>query len=90
MTKKVEKTKKNLFLVDIHFVGDKSLHGEGNTILEAIESITAPVKVFSKGTIRVTDGTLVMQETWMPKRMRRVFRPLSQRFVAKELEYLMK
>lgn len=90
MTKKVDKAKKNLFTVDINFVGDSSLRGKGETILEALESITPPVKVFSKGIIRVTDGTKVMEETWMPKRMRRVFRPLSQGFVAKELEYLMK
>ena len=83
------KKKAEKVVVEIIFA-DKTLRGEGETVLDALESITPPIKIFLKGTIRVSEGDKQFERTWIPKRMRRVFRPLSQAFVAKELTYLLK
>lgn len=86
--KKLKKVSKPV-VVQVTFAGNV-LKGEGETVLEAIEAITPPIKIFTKGTIKVTSGVKTLEETWMPVRMKRLFRPLSQSIVAKELTYLMK
>ena len=86
--KKKKEEKISPVVVVINFP-DHTLKGEGKTVLEAIEAIDPPIKIFTKGTIRITDGVRSLEETWFPVRMKRLFRPLSQGIVAKELEYLM-
>lgn len=80
--------KKKKVIFQIKFA-DTILRGEGNTVLEALAAIDPPLKIFTKGTIQITDGVKSLEETWMPVRMKRLFRPLSQGIVAKELSYLM-
>lgn len=70
--------------------GDEVLKGKGETMLEAIESITPPVKIFLKGIVRATDGKKQVEKVWLPKRMRRMFMGISKKYVADELTYLMK
>jgi len=77
------------FVVEIIFP-DRTLRGKGKTVLEALETITPPIKIFTKGTVKVSSGEKSVERTWMPSRMKRLFRPLSQEIVAKELTYLMK
>lgn len=85
----MSKKKSDKIAIEIVFA-DKTLRGNGENMLEAIESIPVPIKVFLKGTIKITQGDKSLERTWMPKRIRRLFRPLSQSTVAKELTYLLK
>lgn len=84
--KKVED--KDKVTIEINFAG-KVLRGEGASIYEAMQAIEKPITIFTKGTIKVVDGDRSVVRTWMPVRMKRFFRPLSQSIVAKELTYLL-
>ena len=70
--------------------GKDIFSGSGDTALEALQSTPLPIKIISKGTISLTDGTKSMSQTWQPVKIKRLFFPLSQALLAKQLSYLMK
>jgi len=86
---KAEKPKEPRFVVKITF-GNEIFKGEGLTLLEALQKVKSPVNIFIKGTLDVTDGTKTLSKTLLPFKMRRLFQPLAQRVIAKQLMLLMK
>jgi len=87
--KNQKKTEEKSFTVSLS-LGDKIYTGYGENTLSALRSIVPPIKIFTKGTITVTDGQKQMKQTWMPVKLKRLFYPLSQPVLAKQLTYLMK
>ena len=81
--------KPTLFKLKITLAGD-TLKGEGVTALEALESITPPVKIFTKGDIELSYGKKKMKQTWQPVKLRRLFFPVAQGILSKQLEYLLR
>jgi hypothetical protein len=71
-------------------LGNEVLQGSGDTVLEALRSITPPVKIFTKGLIKLVKGEKKMEQTWIPARVKRLFYPLAQPVLSKQLEYLLK
>jgi len=94
-TKKVAKKKSTLsddkpvYKLTI-VVGGQTLTGEGETALLALRSITPPVKIFTKADIELVYGDKRTFETWQPARVKRLFYPLAQNILSKQLEYLLR
>jgi hypothetical protein len=70
--------------------GEYEIGGSGSTALAAIQSLPVPVKIVSKGLLKLTNGQKKVELMWMPAKLKRVFQPLAQSVMAKQLEYLMK
>lgn len=70
-------------------LGDKVLKGFGGTALEALQSITKPVKIITKGTVTMTKGDLKMTKIMQPAQIKKLFYPLAQGVLSKQLDYLM-
>jgi len=64
--------------------------GKGATALEALKSIKPPVKIFTKGDIELTYGKLSMKQTLQPFKIKRMFFPLAQGILSKQMERLLK
>lgn len=77
------------FVVSIRF-GTLTLKGKGATILAALSSIEKPVKITEKTFITVTKGDKVANRMLMPMQAKRLFYPLAQAYMAKQLEHLLK
>ena len=71
-------------------LADKVLKGKGETVLEALQSIKEPIKVFTKGDIVLKYGNKEMKQTWNPVKVRVMFRKLSQPILAKQFTYLLR
>lgn len=78
-----------IYFISLTF-GDKVYEGSGTTLLDALKAVPVPVKIVSKGLLKVTDGEKKFEQMWVPVRIKRLFRPLSQATQAKMLEYLLK
>lgn len=70
--------------------GKATFKGEGATLYEALKSIKRPEKIVTKTTVRVKHGDKKLEQTWMPARAKRLFFPLTQFFIAKQLELLLR
>lgn len=86
-TTKVEKALE--YELTINLAGNV-LKGKGATALEALESIEKPVKIFTKGDIELTYGDKKMKTTWTTMKVRRLFFPLAQGILSKNLVHLLK
>jgi hypothetical protein len=71
-------------------MADWSSKGSGATILEALNALKSPIEICDHGVLTVTDGKRKAELDLTPHRMRRLFYPNSQVYVADELELLMK
>jgi len=71
-------------------LGDKVYEGSGATVLQALESMPVPVKIVTKGLLKLTDGTKKFEQMWMPIKLKRLFMPLSQTVLSRQLNYLMR
>lgn len=71
-------------------LGDKTFAGSGATLLEALQSTPVPLKIVSKGLLKITDGIRKLEKSLMPRLIKRLFYPSAQIYQAKMLEYLMK
>lgn len=71
-------------------LGESKLVGSGNTMLEALQSIPRPVKIFTKGVVTATGAGRKAVLPLMPAKIKRLFYPLAQGVLSKQLEYLMK
>lgn len=89
-TKKTPKTKEDKAYQISLALGDETFKGSGNTMLEALRSITPPVKVTTKGVIKATSGAKKMEATLVVPKVKRLFYPLAQTILAKQLDYLMR
>lgn len=86
-TKKAIKEAEFVLTIDL---GGNILKGKGATALEALKSIKAPVKIFTKAHIELVHGKKRMFQTWQPAKAKRLFYPLAQGILSKRLEYLLK
>jgi len=82
-------TKPVLFNLKIT-LGGETLKAQGLTALEALRAIEPPVKIFTKADIELSLGKKKMKQTWQPARVKRLFYPISQVVLSKQLEYLLK
>lgn len=71
-------------------LGDVKLKGTGETILEALASIKRPVKIVGKTFVDASNGTKDTSFMLMPVRAKRLFYPLAQAILAKQIEQLLK
>lgn len=86
----VKKEKKvSAFVLTIK-LADTTIKGKGATVIEALKSIEVPVKIFTKADIELTHGKKSMKQTWQPNKVKRLFYPIAQPLLAKQLEYLLK
>lgn len=70
-------------------LGDSTFSGTGATLYDALVSLKKPVKIITKGFITVTDGEKTVELMYMPARLKRLFAPLAQTVVSKQLEILL-
>lgn len=78
-----------LYKVSIDF-GSSKAKGEGATLLEALKSIQRPAKIVGKTFLVATYGTKKAERLFMPAQAKRLFYPLSQMYIAKQLGHLLK
>lgn len=71
-------------------VGGETLKGKGETALEALQSITKPTKIVTKGEIILSKGDKKAQMTWQPMKIKKLFYPLNQAVLSKQLTYLLR
>lgn len=71
-------------------LGDGERTGTGETVLEALQAVHKPVKIFTKTFVTITDGKRTKEMMFMPLRAKRLFYPHAQVYVARELEFLLK
>ena len=70
--------------------GAMTFKGEGATLYEALKSVKRPEKIVAKTVLRIKHGDKKFEQTWMPIRAKRLFFPLTQFFLAKQLELLLR
>ena len=78
-----------LYFISLAF-GDKIYEGSGQTVLDALQAMPIPVKIVSKGLLKLTDGVKKFEQMWQPAKLKRLFQPLSQAVQAKMLNLLMR
>lgn len=71
-------------------LGTTVLKGKGDNMLEALQSIEEPVKIFTKCDIEISHGGKSMKQTWVPLKARRLFQKISQPVLAKQFTSLLK
>lgn len=71
-------------------LADQVLKGKGASALEALQSIKKPIKIFTKANIELSYGKKSCFQTWQPIKVKRLFFPLAQGIMSKQLEYLLK
>ena len=89
-TVKIPKETKELEYVLTINLADQVLKGKGATALEALKSIKKPIKIFTKANIELSYGKKSCFQTWQPIKVKRLFFPLAQGIMSKQLEYLLK
>ncbi len=77
------------FTIDIK-LGTEQLHGEGDSVLAALQSIPKPIKIITKGIITVTNGELRTERLMQPIQLKRLFYPIAQPLQAKYLVFGLK
>lgn len=87
--KEVKEKKAPEYVLTINLAGNV-LKGKGATALEALQSIKKPVKIFSKADITLTCGKKKMKTTWVTFKVKRLFFPIAQPLLSKQLDYLLK
>jgi hypothetical protein len=88
-TKEVKTPKTSAYTLTLTLAG--TVHkGTGNTALEALKAIKPPVKIFTKGDVALSHAGKSMMQTWQPIKVKRLFQPLAQGIMAKQLEYLLR
>lgn len=71
-------------------LGSTTLKGSGATALEALASVERPTKIVSKTFFSITDGIRKREMMLQPIRAKRLFYPIAQTILAKQLERTMK
>ncbi len=71
-------------------LGDVQLKGKGATAYEALTSIKKPIKITGKTFVTLTQGKKKAERMLMPVQAKRLFYPVAQVFLAKQLTYLLK
>ena len=71
-------------------LGDTTLEGSGDTVLEALRAIKKPVKITTKSILTVTKGDKKHSRGLTVPLAKRLFYPAAQQYHAKNLELLLK
>lgn len=87
--KKISKPKLNKFYISIA-LGTETIKGSGASMLEAIKAVPVPVKIFTKGIISLKNGDKEASLVWIVPKVKRIFHPLAQVFLAKQFNLLLK
>ena len=82
-------TNQSAYFISLTF-GDKVYEGSGVTLLDALKAVPVPVKIVSKGLLKVVCGEKKFEQSWQPVRLKKLFRPLSQAVQAKQLSFLLR
>jgi hypothetical protein len=95
MKRKVSKPKKVKTIVTPKFSismqhGNQTFTGTGETIYDALSTMNVPIKITNKVILRVTDGTKKLEKMYMPVKAKRLFFPLAQRVISKQLSLLLR
>ncbi len=79
-----------MYTVTFTDAAGEMIKGKGETVLEALQAAQRPLKIVTKMMLRVTDGKRSYETSLPIPRAKRMFYPFSQRFLAKDIERLMK
>lgn len=71
-------------------LGDNTLEGRGDSVYEALSSIKKPLKIVGKTFLIVTNGDKKATQMLMPVRAKRLFYPMAQLMLAKQIQLLLK
>jgi hypothetical protein len=71
-------------------LGVNEISSEGDTALEALTSMERPTKIFTKGLLTVRQGERSRELPLTLVRVKRLFYPLAQRYIAKQLIFGLK
>lgn len=83
---KIEDTEYRLSLT----LGDKVYESSGTTVLEALEKIQVPPKIFIKGFVNLSHAGKETNRMFFPAQMKRFLYPVARTLVAKALETTLK
>lgn len=67
-------------------IGKEVYTGKGATALEALQTLTQPVKIFQKGIVVMSHGKKKRVMMLMPQRLKRLWWKLAQPVLAKDFE----
>lgn len=68
-------------------LGDLQYHGQGASMLEALQTLPKPPKMFLKGIVRISNGVKTRELVYTPTEVKRLFYPIAQKFMAKRFSY---
>lgn len=71
-------------------MGDMVIEGTGSTVLDALHSLTKPVKITTKSIITITNGEKHFSRGLTIPMANRLFYPAAQIYHAKNFELLLK
>lgn len=74
--------------ISLEVAGEK-LESSGDTTLEALSALPKPQKMTTKVIFTVTYGGKVHHEVLMPAKAKLMFRPMAQKLLARNLEFLL-
>jgi hypothetical protein len=89
MTTSSKKKAKPVYEVTIR-LGDVTVKGKGDTAYEALSSVKKPIKITGKTFVTLKEGKRTAERMLMPTAAKRLFYPLSQQYLAKQLDFLLK
>lgn len=81
---------KKTYTLRVDFGDKKPVKSEGETVLEALTSLPKPRKITGKTLLSLTDGKRSAERLFMPTQAKRLFYPLAQQYLAKQLTTLLK
>lgn len=67
-------------------LGDVTLSGTGDTVLQALEAIDRPAKITTKAILSVSNGEKTSVQVLSIPRTKRMFYPLAQAVISKQLQ----
>ncbi len=71
-------------------IGKEVYESEGVTIVEALENLPTPGKIFIKGFVSLTHGERHTERLFMPVQLKRFLYPVARSYVAKALAATLK
>ncbi len=71
-------------------VGDQVYESDGDTVLEALEGLQMPNKVFIKSFLTLTSGEKRVERMYMPSKLKALLYPVARSYSAKKFVFLLK
>lgn len=70
--------------------GLETFEAKGETAFDALTALKRPLKITTKTLITLTQGARTASRMLIPHQAKRLFYPLAQQYLAKQLDYLLK